>query len=57
MHRLQRALQESADDLFAIAGLGLIAFGLGQLPDPWGVVLAPVALGIGLLAAVAAGRR
>jgi hypothetical protein len=44
-------------DLLVLAGLGLIAYGLGQLPAPWGAVTAPLALGVGLLLVVRYGRE
>ncbi|HEV8545018.1 MAG TPA: hypothetical protein VGQ64_01885 [Candidatus Limnocylindrales bacterium] len=57
MTRLRALIVRSLDDVVALIGIGLIAFGLGQLPAPWGSVLGPIALGLGLIGSVAAGRR
>jgi hypothetical protein len=42
---------ELADGM-VIGAIACIAFGLGQVPAPWGAVLAPIAVGIGLIVAV-----
>jgi len=57
IRRALSAARNNALDGLAVAGLALIAFGLGQAPEPWGGVLGPVALGIGLVAAVRYGTR
>jgi hypothetical protein len=44
-------------DVLAIVGLLLVAYGAGQAPAPWGAVLAPVILGLGLLATVRFGSH
>jgi hypothetical protein len=57
MTRLRALIVRSLDDVVALLGISLIAFGLGQLPPPWGAVAGPIALGLGLIGSVAAGRR
>jgi hypothetical protein len=57
MTRLLNALSKFGPDALAIAGLGLVAFGLAQAPAPWGMILGPIALGLGLIAAVRFGSR
>lgn len=55
--RLDRVRQATTNDALALGGLILVAFGLGQAPAPWGAVLGPVALGLGLIATVRLGAR
>jgi hypothetical protein len=55
--RLLRAIAAYVPDALALAGLGLIAYGASRIPEPWGPVLAPIVLGLGLLAAVRYGAR
>jgi len=57
IRRALSAARHNALDGLAIAGLALIAYGLGQAPPPWGGVLGPTALGLGLVAAVRYGTR
>lgn len=57
MTRLRRALAGLMLDVVALAGLVLVAYGFAQMPAPWGPILAPIVLGLGLLAAVRLGAR
>jgi len=57
MKRLRAAFDRLALDAMAIAGWLLVAYGAGQAPAPWGTVLAPVVLGLGLLVTVGLGAR
>lgn len=64
MTRLRRAalaattaVRRATPDLLSVAGIATLAYGAAQAPSPWGVVLGPVVLGLGLLAAVRYGSR
>jgi len=60
MTRLRRVIARAGGltpDALAIAGLAFVAYGLGQAPAPWGAILAPIALGVGLIATVRFGAR
>lgn len=53
LRTLLRSIRSSASDLIVLAGLALIALGLGLYSAP----LAPIVLGIALIAAVRFGSR
>jgi len=57
IRRALSAARDNALDGLAAAGLLLIAYGFGQAPAPWGGILGPVALGLGLVGAVRYGAR
>lgn len=57
MSRLRALLAKYVLDAVVVAGYGLIAYGAGQIPEPWGAVLGPVVLGLGLVATVRLGAR
>ena len=52
-----RAISRYGLDILAVTGLGLVAYGLGQAPAPWGAMLAPLVLGLGLIGAARYGAR
>lgn len=60
MIRLRRVLawirSNAADGAVVVGGLA-IAYGLGQAPAPWGAMLAPVTVGVALIATVRLGAR
>lgn len=51
--RVRSLVRANAHDVIVLAGLGLLAYGLGQFHG----ALAPITVGLGFIAAVALGRR
>lgn len=51
MNRLRSGLRSIAEDVPVLTSVGLVTYGSSNLPAPWGAVVAPIVLGVGLFLA------